>query len=262
MPTLPLSDVNLYYEEDGDGPPLLLLHGLGSSTRDWEMQVPDLARHFRLILLDFRGHGRSSRPIGPYPVPLLAEDVVQALDRLGIGPVHVLGLSLGGMVGLHLAVHHPAMVVRLVVTNTASEVVPRSFGQWLQLKERLIAARLLSARSVGRMIGRRLFPKVEQRALRREFELRWGRNDRRGYSYALQGLAGWTITERLGEVRAPTLVVAGERDHLPLLPAAELARRIPGAQLVVVPDSGHATPIDQAGVFNELVLRFLTNGSG
>ena len=89
MPTIQLEQVSLYFEEHGAGPPLLLLHGLGSSGQDWELVLPQLAARHRVIVPDVRGHGRSDKPPGPYGIPLFAQDIAALCDRLGIRSAHV-----------------------------------------------------------------------------------------------------------------------------------------------------------------------------
>ena len=98
---------SLHYEEYGRGAPLVLVHGLGSSCQDWEMQIPELAADYHLILLDLRGHGRSDKPRERYSIAGFSADLMALLEHLNTGPVHFVGLSMGGMVGFQFAVDHP-----------------------------------------------------------------------------------------------------------------------------------------------------------
>ena len=95
MPTLQLNDIGLYYEIIGEGAPLLFIHGLGSSIRDWEPQVDFFAERYKVILFDVRGHGKSSKPPGPYSIPQFAADTANLLEKLEVAPVHVVGISMG-----------------------------------------------------------------------------------------------------------------------------------------------------------------------
>jgi len=109
----------LRYEMWGEGQtPLVLLHGLGSSADDWLLQLPAFAPHYLCVPLDLRGHGSSDKPPGRYSVALFAADVAALLDRLKLGPAHILGLSLGGLVAQQLAMDHAAIVRSLVLINT------------------------------------------------------------------------------------------------------------------------------------------------
>lgn len=257
MPTLPIDDIELYYESYGDGSPLVLLHGLGSSTRDWEQQIDAFARQHRVIALDLRGHGRSSKPPGPYSLAQMAGDVAALLRALEITPAHIAGISMGGMVALQLALDAPASVASLILANTVPAVVPRTLHEHLLLWQRLLVLRFGSMHTIGRFLSRRLFPKPEQETLRREFIRRWRENDKRAYTAAAKAIIGWDVSARLGEIACPVLVLAGDRDYLPVARKAAYAAQLPAAKLVVLADSGHASPVDQPEQFNAAVLRFL-----
>jgi 3-oxoadipate enol-lactonase len=250
-------DVELFYERAGAGPPLLLLHGLGSSTADWSLQLPAFAPHFEVLALDARGHGRSSKPPGPYSVPMLAADTAAFLEALAIPAAHVLGLSMGGMIGLQLALDRPDLVQSLVVVNSAPELTARTWREKLRVAQRLALVHLLSPRGVGRFLSRRLFPRPEQAPLRALMAARYAQNDRRAYLAAMRALINWSVMDRLSDLRCPTLVVAGDQDYTPPAYKETYAAQIPDARLVVIEDSRHATPIDQPERFNQVVLDFL-----
>jgi pimeloyl-ACP methyl ester carboxylesterase len=107
-------------------------------------------------------------------------------------------------------------------------------------------------------LGKRIFPKPEQEELRRTFVERWAENDKRAYLDATRGLVGWSVSERLGEIRCPTLVVAADEDYSPVEVKRAYTVNIPGAELVVIEDSRHGTPVDQPERFNAVLLEFLT----
>ena len=142
MSKLKVRDVNLHYEITGQGQPLLLIHGLGSSARDWELQVPVFAQNYRVVAFDVRGHGRSDKPPGPYSIPLFADDAAALIRALDIAPTHVVGISMGGMIALQLAVSAPELVRSLVVVNTGPELVPRTPRERLEVLQRLFLVRL------------------------------------------------------------------------------------------------------------------------
>ncbi|MBP7962599.1 MAG: alpha/beta fold hydrolase [Caldilineaceae bacterium] len=257
MPTAHVNDIDLHYEELGSGPPLLLLHGLGSSSRDWELQVPVFAATHRVITCDVRGHGRSAKPPGPYSVLLFATDVAALLRHLGTGPVAVVGISMGGMIAFQLAVDAPALVERMVIVNSGPELVLRTWGERMQAWQRLALVQLLGMGGMARFLAPRLFPKPEQEEIRRTFTERWLENDKRAYIASLRALLGWSVADRLGEIRCPILVIAGDQDYTPLSIKEAYVAQLPQAELVVIPDSRHATPIDQPEAFNRTVGEFL-----
>lgn len=256
-PSIPEA-VRLAYSEAGSGDPLVLLHGLGSSQRDWQLQVPALAPHYRLILADLRGHGLSPRPPGPYRMRQFAADVAQLLARLQAWPAHVLGLSLGGAVALQLAVDHPGLVRSLILVNTLPRFITTTWRLRLTGLRRLLGTYLFGMDKLAADVAATLFPQDEQQPLRQEARARLAANDPAAYRSCLWALARYDVTPELHRITCPVLVVAGARDAtLSLVARRRLAQQLPNARLQVVIDSGHATPIDQASQFNDLVIGFL-----
>src|SRR5215218_7951709 len=131
MPMITLNGLDVFYETRGSGDPVLLVHGLGSSTEDWEPQVDALAREFTVVAYDVRGHGRTGKPGGRYTVSQFADDAAALIAALGLGPVHVIGLSMGGMIAFQLAADHPALVRSLVIVNSGPEMVLRTLREKL-----------------------------------------------------------------------------------------------------------------------------------
>ena len=169
MPYCRVDDTRLYYTERGKGAPLLFVHGLGSSSRDWAAQVAHFADRCRALRLDLRGHGHSERGEGPYAIAQLARDVAVFLHRRVGVPAHVVGLSMGGMVALELAASAPRRLRGLVVVNSVVDMRPRSWQDvWFYLSRRL-AVQALGMRRVGRRFAHRLFVKPSQNELRRKF---------------------------------------------------------------------------------------------
>ncbi|WP_408002893.1 alpha/beta hydrolase [Pseudomonas meliae] len=137
-------DCSLHYEEYGLGEPVLLLHGLGSSCQDWEYQIPALASQYRVIVMDMRGHGRSDKPYGRYSIQAMSNDVEALIEHLRLGPVHLIGLSMGGMIGFQLAVDQPHLLKSLRIVNSAPQVKVRSAGDLWQLARRWTLSRIVS----------------------------------------------------------------------------------------------------------------------
>lgn len=251
----------LHYEEHGQGEPLVLLHGLGSSSQDWELQVPELSRHYRVILMDIRGHGQSAKPRRGYQIKTFSEDLLALLDHLDTGPVHFVGLSMGGMVGFQFAVDHPHRLRSLCIVNSAPEVKRHNLEHWIWWAKRWSLARLLSVETVGQGLAARLFPKPEQGELRRKMAERWARNDKRAYLKSFDAIVDWGVQERIGKIQCPTLVIAADHDYTPIQQKERYVALMPHATLAVIEDSRHATPLDQPEVFNQTLLRFLAAAS-
>ncbi|MBE7417554.1 MAG: alpha/beta fold hydrolase [Ideonella sp.] len=257
MPTLRLPDIDLHYECTGEGPPLLLIHGLGSSTRDWEHQVPHFARRYRVICADMRGHGRSHKPPGPYSIARFAADTAVLLQALKTGPAHVVGISMGGMIAFQLAVDAPELVRSLAIVNSGPELVPRGWKMRLQIMQRRLILRWIGMRKLGVVLSERLLPGPELAVQRKTFVERWAENDPRAYRDAFDALIGWSVADRIGEIRCPTLVVAADQDYTPVAAKQAYVQKMPDAELVVIPDARHAVTAERPEAFNTMLTRFL-----
>jgi len=257
MPILQLRDIRLYYEVAGEGDPIVFIHGLGSSARDWEYQVPFFAPRYRMVVFDVRGHGRSDKPPGPYSVPLFAQDTAALIRALEAAPAHVVGISMGGMIALQLAVDEPALVRSLVVVNSGPELVVRTFRERLMILQRFLIVRLLGMRKMGEVLSQRLFPRPDQAPLRQMFVERWAENDPRAYREAMRALVGWSVADRLGDIRCPTLVIASDQDYTPVSAKEAYVARMPNARLVVIPNAHHAVTVERPDEFNQVLLDFL-----
>lgn len=222
-----------------------------------------LCPRYAVITLDLRAHGRSALAGGTLAherlsVEAMAAEVDGLLASLGEGPAHVVGLSLGGCVALALALDAPARVRTLTLVNTFALLRPAGWRGGGRMLERMILLAVAPMPVIAARIARNLFPKPEQADLRAAAVASLGRNDKRAYWTAVRALARFDARRRLGEIRCPTLLVAGERDTtVPRASLELLRRRIPHAQVRIVPDSGHATPYDQPQLFNGLLLEFL-----
>jgi pimeloyl-ACP methyl ester carboxylesterase len=260
VPDIDLGDVTIHYEVHGpgEGTPIVLLHGLGSSSADWGFQVPILVARHRVLVPDLRGHGHSSRPRGRLTVAAMARDVAVLLTALGATPAHVVGLSLGGCVALVLALDYPAHVRSLTLVNAFARPTAAGPRGALRMFTRLGLLACAPMTVVAAHVASGLFPRADQRELYLAAVASLAGGRRRTYVAALRALAGFDVRRRLGELRCPTLVIAGARDRtVPLAAKRRLHRLIPGAELLVVDDSGHATPYDQAERFNAALLAFI-----
>lgn len=260
MPYREINGVRLRYETWGVGEaPLALLHGLGSSADDWLMQLPAFAPYYRCIAIDLRGHGLSGKPPGPYSVPLFAEDVAGLLVAIDSGPLHVLGLSLGGMVAQQLAIAHPGMVRSLVLLNTLPGLWPPT-REIVQLGARRLAVpwrRRTMSQQAARVVAD-LFPSPEHVVLRRQAESRLAANDPAAYQRATQAVLRFRPGAALGRISCPVLIVAGEADRVvPAVYQARLRRALPRARFVSIPGGGHACNVEQPETVNAAVLEFL-----
>ncbi|RQW88786.1 alpha/beta fold hydrolase [Micromonospora globispora] len=258
------------YRIAGDGPPVVLLHGIGRTLDDFVEQQDLLARDHRVISVDLPGHGGSAPLDGPHTLPAFASAVADFLDAAGVdNPAHLVGNSLGGAVAMRLAVDDPSRVASLVLVNSAG------FG-----REVTVALRLLALRPLGRLLLRPSLA-VARRTEEAIFHDRSFVTDERvAHALAvarqphaapvmlelvrslgtLRGVRPQWREELLAAVSAldiPTLIVWGDRDLI--LPAAHLetARaRLPKARTHLFPDTGHMPQIERAEEFHRLVTEF------
>lgn len=261
MPMMMLNGLDVFYETRGRGDPVLLVHGLGSSTEDWEPQVDALSRGFTVVAYDVRGHGRSGKPASAYSVGQFASDAAALIAALDLAPVHVIGLSMGGMIAFQLAADHPALVRSLVIVNSGPEMVPRTFRERLGIVQRRLIVRLMGMRKMGEVLAERLLPGAEHAARRVIFADRWARNDKGAYLRALSALVGWTVTAKLPGIRQPVLVVTADQDYTPVAWKQWYTSLMPNATLAVIPESRHMMPIERPQLFHETLLPFLA-GAG
>jgi pimeloyl-ACP methyl ester carboxylesterase len=262
MPTIQVNDIDLYYEIFGEGEPLLFIHGLGSSSRDWEMQIGFFAQNYQVITIDVRGHGKSDKPPGPYSIPLFTEDTAKLLGALGVSPVHILGISLGGMIAFQLGISYPEVVKSLIIVNSTPELIPRTMREQLQIWQRLLIVRLMGMRKMGEVLADRFLPLPEQAELREIFIERWAENDKPAYLEAMKAVIGWSVVDRLGEIRCPTYVIGADGDYFPTEEKEIYVQRIPGAKLIVIENTRHALPAEKPDVFNTVVADFLAGLRG
>ena len=258
MPMTTIGDLAVHYEQTGQGEPVLLIHGLGSSTEDWEPQVKALAPDFTVITYDVRGHGKTAKPAGRYSVPQFAEDAARLIRHLGFGPVHVMGLSMGGMIGFQLAVDHPELVRSLIIVNSGPEMILRTWREKLAIAQRRLIVRMMGMRKMGEVLAGRLLPAPEHAALRDTFADRWARNDKGAYLRVLSALVGWGVSDKLPSIKCRVLVVTADLDYTPVGWKQAYTSKMPNASLVVIPDSRHMMPIERPELFHAAIIPFLS----
>lgn len=263
MPIISLPELDLYFETRGEGPPLLLLNGLGLDLTAWGPQIQTLSRAYRVLAFDARGTGRSGAPSHPYGISDLASDALAFLDALGVERAHVLGLSLGGFVAQQLAIHHPSRVKSLVLAATAARLPPRTrhvVELWRRMALGGTHPEILLGDQLAWMFSDRFFADGSWVSATVEMVLA---NPHRASSEAIAAQAAASLEHdtraALSRIRIPTLVMVGRNDLLlPVSCAQELASSIPGAQLSVIEEAGHAFAVESSKRFNAVVLDFLT----
>jgi 3-oxoadipate enol-lactonase len=243
-------------EGPAGAPTVVLGSSLGTTHEMWEPQVGPLSERFRVARYDRRGHGRSPVVEGPTTIDDLGADLVELLDGLGLERVSFCGLSLGGLEGMWLAVNQPARVDRLVLACTAAAFPPRE--TWV---ERAATVRAHGVRAIAEsVLGRWFRPAFHDThsGVVTRFGAMLASTPPEGYAACCDVLAGADLTGRVGEIGAPTLVVAGAEDpSVPPAAGEALAAAIPGATHVVLEGAAHLANVEQAEAFTAALLRHL-----
>lgn len=250
--------IRIHYAQEGAGPDLLLIPGLGATTHVWYAQLKGLSSVMRVTAMDPRGHGGSEKPAGPYSIRLFAEDAAALIREVGIGPAVVVGSSMSAAVVVELAASFPELVRAAVLAGGFPALGPAG-------KERMQAR--ANAVETGGMEA--IADAVVATALGAHTHasqpglvglLRQGvlANDPRAYGAACHAIIEGDVTRRLAELRQPALILLGSQEQVAPLPAAvALKAGIPHAAMRVIPNAGHLPFLEQPAAFNAALLEFV-----
>jgi pimeloyl-ACP methyl ester carboxylesterase len=262
MPKVAVNGLQLYYEVEGDGEPVVLIPGFAAGRWIWFKQTADLSQNFRVVIFDPRGVSASDKPEGPQTIGLLADDVAHLLETIGITSAHIVGASFGGFVAQEFALKYPSMTRKLVLCCTSfggpNHVIPApetlmalASTKGLNSEERMRANLLLAftpefiqsqADEVDQIVHLRATNDVPEHI----------------YLSQLQAAMNFNVESRLSEIKSPTLVLSGDADVIvPVQNSRNLAAKIPNAALHIVKGGSHTFFIEQAQEFNQLISAFI-----
>jgi 3-oxoadipate enol-lactonase len=260
MPNLQRGSFTTYYEESGQGVPVVLICGIGAELQSWRFNAPELSKHFRVICFDNRGAGRSSAPDEPYSLEQMVEDLAALLDHLQIPAASLIGWSMGGMVAQLFALAHPGRIRSLVLLHTT--LAPDAFvnGPFdaLEQMRRSDIPYECSVRFLARMVyspsvvnNSDVFEKIVQFTLNNPY-----RQTLTGFLRQLSAVRAHRAAD-VSAIRARTVVLAGEADQLtPTYVSQALAAAIPNAELSILP-GGHAGFVEHPDVYNRAFIEAL-----
>ena len=273
MPYVHAGRVQLYYEEHGEGEPLLLLMGLAVPIEGWSRQTPYFSKRYRTIILDNRGIGRSSKPARPYSAAVMARDALHVLDHLRIDKAHLVGVSMGGMIALEMAARHPHRVKSAVLAATCAYA-----DKWVRLRIGAVVAKVVGAYLKARG-GKRgeeaAFQKLRSEWLPLTFSNRLADEDKGEVDRMMEECrqAGWSpagfagqlaavfthdIRKRAHQITAPVMVLGGDDDQaFGVHRFHELARLVRAEDLHVIENAPHGLNFVRAQEFNTAVGEFL-----
>jgi pimeloyl-ACP methyl ester carboxylesterase len=266
MPKARVNGIQLYYEEVGQGLPLVFVHEFAGDVQSWQPQLSFFGRRYRAIAFNARGYPPSDVPEDPaaYSQQQAADDIRGLLDALAIPRAHVCGLSMGGYATLHFGLTYPDRALSLVVAGAGygsgdrekfkqdSAVVVKQFAQGME------AVAEFYAKGPTRV----QFMDKDPRGWA-EFRAQLGAGSALGHSLTMQGVqmkrpSVFELEERMERLEVPTLIMTGDEDDPCLEPGIFMKRKIPTAGLVVLPKSGHAINLEEPDAFNRAVLDFVT----
>jgi 3-oxoadipate enol-lactonase len=261
MPKASINGINMNYNIEGQGEPLIMIMGLGSTSAAWRFQRRFFRKYYKVITFDNRGAGKTDKPAGPYSMKLMANDTVALMDNLAIEKSHVMGVSMGGKIAQEVAINYPERVDKLVLANTyccQDDSMNGWTPEWTAAVDRFCET--WKAPRVGiafngplwRFFG---FFQIRISTMRKTPEEKAG--------YLAQKKAAETVhtIDRLPSVKARTLVITGTGDNLTRHTSSDtMAKIIPNAKLVKIIGGSHTLIVERSGEFNKVVLNFLKNG--
>jgi 3-oxoadipate enol-lactonase len=231
MPTVKVNDIDMYYEVEGAGEPLVLIAGLGTSISPYRRIIRLLSQENRILAFDNRGVGRTDKPDIPYTIEMMADDTAGLLKALDITSANVIGVSMGGRIALALALQHPELVRSLVLVSTSARV-ERKAGTTLQFKV------LKWIRAAGRVLGRTPQPYY-------------------AFVRQLNASGSYDCSDKLGEIRVPTLIMYGKKDRLvPPDLVEEMHAGIRGSKMITF-EGGHGFFFWDSKRFADAATEFL-----
>lgn len=267
MPTLNTNGIQIEYQVQGQGKPLVLIAGIGYSRWFWHKVEPGLAQHYRVISFDNRGSGGSGKPDGPYTVPVLAADAIGLMDELGISKAAVCGHSLGGYIAQELAITRPDLVGRLILASTnhgGMQVIPTTPQAMEVLTNRQGDPQELIRRGISIACApgfSEQSPDTVQELMKYRFTNPVPPAQFQAQVMAGLGMAGLSeeqVAQRMASQKMPVLLLFGEHDNvIPPGNANLMAQKLPDAQVKILPGVGHIFPIEAPQATVEAIVEFL-----
>ena len=263
MPHVESNGINLYYEDHGQGEPLVLIMGFTMSSVGWHWNVQRFAQSFRTIVFDNRGVGQSDKPDEPYAMTTFADDTAGLLDHLNIDKAHVFGISMGGMIAQEFALCHPQRVKSLILgcTNCGGEkTLPSQDPEVVSMLANIADFDVEQAALAMTKVA--VTPRFMQKHLNTLLELNQLSSQhptsKHGMLNQMAAIQGHDTYGRLPDITAPTLVITGKEDGLvPPENSATLAQRIPNADLTILSNASHLFNIELAHTTVDLVTEFI-----
>jgi len=264
MPTRVVNGVQIYYEESGSGPETIVFsHGLLMSGEMFSEQVKAFSKRYRCISFDHRGQARSEVTASGYDMDSLAADAAALIRELGAAPCHFAGLSMGGFVGMRLAIRYPELLRSLILMDTSADPEPeQNIGPYRRLAfiGRWFGFRPVIKPLMNIMFGQTFLADPAREGLRDHWKKHLMSLDKVGTSRAAHGVIDRDgVYDQLGRIETPTLILVGDEDVATVPAKAErMQQAIRGSQLVIIPGAGHSSSIEQPALVTQAIEDFLS----
>jgi pimeloyl-ACP methyl ester carboxylesterase len=261
MPMVRANGTALYYEDSGgNGAPVVFSHGMLWDRTLFAPQIAVLKSRYRCIAYDHRGQGRSADDtVNAISMETVTEDAAALIEKLGVGPVHFCGLSLGGIVGMRLAISRPDLIRSLVLLDTTADPEPyRLKYMVLCFIVRYFGLRFVHKAVMQALYGKTALNDPARAEERQAWEQQLSANRSSIWRAANGVVARKSIQGELGKIAVPTLVAVGDEDVGTPIPMAErIAGAIAGAKLMVIPGAGHGSTLEQPALVTAAISAFL-----
>lgn len=250
--------IDIAYTVEGSGPWVTMSHSLASNSSMWDEQAALLAKHYRVLRFDTRGHGDSSAPPAPYTLDDMAEDLHGLFAHLGIRETHWIGLSMGGMIGETYALKYPGVFRSMILADTTSRRPPNAEQMWGD-RVRMARAQGMDALVDGTLARWFTDPyRQAQPAVMARIADGIRSTPVEGFAGCCDAIAKIDVLDRLKEIDCPALVIVGDQDHgTPPEMARQIHANLRGSELLIIPSAAHLSNIEQPAVFNRAMLEFL-----
>lgn len=264
MPTRMINGARIHYEEAGSGPETIVFsHGLLMSCGMFREQVESLSTRYRCISFDHRGQGRSEVTASGYDMDSLTADAADLIRELDAAPCHFAGLSMGGFIGMRLAIRHPELLKSLILMDTSADPEPeQNKGPYRRLAfiGRWFGYRMVVKPLTKIMFGRTFLADPAREAARSHWQAHWLSLDKAGTSRAAHGVIDREgVYGQLGRIETPTLILVGDEDVATVPAKAErMQQAIRGSRLVVIPGAGHSSSVEQPALVTQAIEEFLS----
>lgn len=257
--------VNYHIRAAGEGPPLIVLHGFTGASVNWEPFFSSWGRHVQVFALDIIGHGRTDAPANPerYTMNRAALDLVTILDGLAVDRAHILGYSMGGRLALTTAVRYPNRVKTLVLESGSPGLKTQRERAERSKRDEALADRIErdGVASFAEAWGKLPLFATQSAAAREKLYRQRLQNRAHGLANSLRGMgtgAQASLWNDLSTLAVPVKLVTGEYDEKFCKIAAEMAARLPNADFEAVPEAGHTVHVEQADIFDKMVIEYVT----